>query len=141
MKYQGAAEGYAEERVRGLNEMSDKMQEFARNEVWQETISVLGGVKAAFENDVIDPLKQLPAKLGDGLAISLVNMVADLKGAVEAGVQAKRSQKLADVTRAAAEGIAGKLTAGQMEDVLAQMKSGKINHDSLPQEHWDRMIA
>lgn len=56
LKYQGAAEGYNKERIEGLNELSDRMQGFAKDPVWQETIGVIGSLRAAGENWV-DGLK------------------------------------------------------------------------------------
>lgn len=142
LKYQGAAEGYSKERIEGLNEMSDKMQEFAKDPVWQETISILGGLKGAGEN-AIDSLKETMAEFKDHLTVGIIDLFADVKGAAEAGAQAKQTQKVADVTRAVNEAAEGKLTTGQIQDILTQMQTGRLKYQEagLSEEMWQKMIA
>lgn len=142
LKYQGAAEGYSKERIEGLNEMSERMQEFAKDPVWQETISTLGGLKGAGEN-AIDSLKETMAEFKDHLTVGIIDLFADVKGAAEAGALAKQTQKVADVTRAVNEATEGKLTTGQIQDILTQMQTGRLKYQEagLSEEMWQKMIA
>lgn len=142
MKYQAAAEGYNDERIRWMNEASAKMQEFAENPAWNELIGVVGGLTGDFSN-MASAAKEFGEGVLTGIPITLGRLVADLEGAVEAGAAARKNQKVADVTRGVNEAIGGQLSVGQIEDLLQTMYSGRLDYKGagLSEEHWQRMIA
>lgn len=142
MKYQAAAESYNDERIKYLNKASDEMQRFAENPAWNELIGVVGGLKGEFTN-FGDVMKEVGEGILTGLPIQVGRMVADLDGAVAEGVKARRSQKVADVTRGVNEAIGGQLSVGQIEDLLQTMYKGRVKYSEagLSEDTWQRMIA
>lgn len=147
LMYQGASAGYSEERIKYLNEASEEMQKFAENPAWQETIGILGGLKGGLEN-FGDTLGKIGERLANGSLITALKMLdsigfTDFQGAIDAGVKAKQSKEVADVVRGAAEALEGKLTTGQMEDVLTKMQTGRLKYQEagLSEEHWNNLIS
>lgn len=142
MKYQAAAEGYNEERIRYLNEASAEMQRFAENPAWNELIETAGGIQGVFAN-MADEAKKFGEDVLIGLPITIGRMVADLDGAVAEGVKARNSQKVAEVTRGVNEAIGGQLSVGQIEDLLKTMYKGRVKYSEagLSEDTWQRMIA
>lgn len=141
MKYQAAAEGYNEERIRYLNDASEKMQRFAENPAWNELIETVGGLKGEFSN-MVDEAKKFGEGVLIGLPITIGRLVADLDGAVAEGVKARNSQKVAEVTRGVNEAIGGQLSVGQIEDLLKTMRSGNVHYEgAVSEDQWQRMLA
>lgn len=83
------------------------------------------------------------AELKDDFLVGFLNIFADVDGLAKAQVQTKKVQKVADATRGVNEAAEGKLTIGQMEDLLKQMQSGRLNYQEagLSTEMWMKMIS
>lgn len=116
---QGAAGGYSEVRIEGLNELSDTMQNFAKSPEWEATTEMLGKLRAVGETAV--------DKFGLGLEITaarLLDFSAFLMsfGASEdyktANQGLKLSERQAKATQEAQDALDGKLNVEQLKDVL-----------------------
>lgn len=116
---QGAAGGYSEVRIEGLNELSDTMQNFAKSPEWEATTEMLGKLRAVGETAV--------DKFGLGLEITaarLLDFSAFLMsfGASEdyktANQGLKLSERQAKATTEAQDALDGKLNVEQLKDVL-----------------------
>lgn len=116
---QGAAAGYSEVKIEGLNELSSTMQNFAKNPEWEATTEMLGKLRAVGENAV--------DKFGLGLEITaarLLDFSAFLMsfGASEdyktAHQELKLSERQAKATQEAEDALDGKFTVEQLKDVL-----------------------
>lgn len=142
MKYQAAAEGYDKARIAYLNEASEKMQSFAENAVWNETIGVLGELKGEMGN-LVDAAKEFGEGVLTGIPMTLAKVFTDIEGVVEERVKLGKNERVAEAARGVNDALQGKLSVGQMEDLLQTMERGRLDYKGagISEEHWLRMIG
>lgn len=138
---QGAAAGYSEERIRGLNELSDTLQKFAKHENWQASIKSLGMVSAEAEN-VADEFKQMAGIFTSRAMIRTLDIITggSFSELSEQQRQLGYNQTVADLTRGYAEAKEGKLSADQIRNLIDTIAETRFELDAEGNTGWEKRL-
>lgn len=138
---QGAAAGYSEERIRGLNELSDTLQKWANHENWQSSIKSLGMVSAEAEN-VADEFKQMAGIFTSRAMIRTLDIITggSFSELSEQQRQLGYNQTVADLTRGYAEAKEGKLSADQIRNLIDTIAETRFELNEEGNTGWEKRL-
>lgn len=138
---QGAAEGYSEERIAGLNELSDQLQKFAKHDNWQATIKALGMVSAEGEN-VADKFKLMMSVFQTRAATKFFDAISGgaFSEMAEQQRQLKYNQTVADLSRGYAQAMSGELSAEQIRNLIDTIAETRFELDKEGNTGWEERL-
>lgn len=138
---QGAAEGYSEERIAGLNELSDQLQKFAKHDNWQATIKALGMVSAEGEN-VADKFKLMMGVFQTRAATKFFDAISGggFSEIAEQQRQLKYNQTIADLSKGYAQAMSGELSAEQIRNLIDTIAETRFELDKEGNTGWEERL-